>query len=144
VNPGAPFVAVNILKKTAESTGRLPPTPMLHTAAREHNVVIEFGEAPAERAKTPVMKSVRLKDNLMSMWVHKTEKGLEGAFEYLRPQISDPTPKTTAPISKPMFCPSLRKGPLKANSLTTGVKMRPVIIYSFADKYRKYTVYSES
>jgi hypothetical protein len=37
---------------------------MLHTAAREHNV-IEFGEAPPDRAKTPVMKSVRLKDNLM-------------------------------------------------------------------------------
>jgi hypothetical protein len=120
-------MAVNIPKKTAESTGRLPPTPMLHTAAREHNV-IEFGEAPAERAKTPVMKSVRLKDNLMSTWVHNAEKGLEGAFEYLRPQISDPTPKTTAPISKPTFCPSLRKGPLKANSLTTGVKMRPVTI----------------
>jgi hypothetical protein len=58
-----PVVTADIPKKTAESTGRLPPTPILHKAAREHNV-IEFGEAPAESAKTPVMKSVRLKDNL--------------------------------------------------------------------------------
>ena len=58
-----PDVTAGIPKKTAESTGRLPPTPILHSAAKEHNV-IEFGEAPAERPKIPVMKSVRLKDNL--------------------------------------------------------------------------------
>jgi hypothetical protein len=50
---------------------------MLHAAAREHNV-IEFGEAPPDRAKTPVMKSVRLKDNLMGTWVHDTESVLKG------------------------------------------------------------------
>jgi hypothetical protein len=42
---------------------------MLHAAAREHNV-IEFGEAPPDRAKTPVMKSVRLKDSLTDIWLH--------------------------------------------------------------------------
>jgi hypothetical protein len=41
---------------------------MLHAAAREHNV-IEFGEAPLDRAKTPVMKSVRLKDSLLDIWL---------------------------------------------------------------------------
>ncbi len=56
--------AGNKPKKTAESTGRLPPTPILHTAAREHNV-IEFGDAPAETANTPVIRRVRLKDNLL-------------------------------------------------------------------------------
>jgi len=61
---GAPIAVADIPRKIAESTGRLPPTPMLHTAAREHNV-IEFDEAPPDRANTPVMKSVRLKDNLM-------------------------------------------------------------------------------
>jgi len=68
VNPDVPIAASDIPKKIAESTGRLPPTPMLHTAAREHNV-IEFGEAPPDRAKTPVMKSVRLKDNLIGTWL---------------------------------------------------------------------------
>jgi hypothetical protein len=72
-----PFVVADIPKKTAESTGRLPPTPMLHTAAREHNV-IAFGEAPPDRAKTPVMKSVRLKDNLKSTRIHDTERVLKG------------------------------------------------------------------
>ena len=50
-------------KKTAESTGRLPPTPTLQTAAREHKAM-ESGDAPAETANTPVIKSVRLKANL--------------------------------------------------------------------------------
>jgi hypothetical protein len=52
---------------------------MLHTAAREHNV-IESGEAPPDRAKTPVMKSVRLKDSLVGMRLHDT-KFFEGALE---------------------------------------------------------------
>jgi len=72
VNPGTPIAASDIPRKIAESTGRLPPTPMLHAAAREHNV-IEFGEAPPDRAKTPVMKSVRLKDSLMDMWLQDTK-----------------------------------------------------------------------
>lgn len=50
-------------KKIAESTGRLPPTPILQTAAREHNV-IESGDAPAEIANMPVIRRVRLKDSL--------------------------------------------------------------------------------
>jgi hypothetical protein len=69
VNPGTPFAEPDIPRKIAESTGRLPPTPMLHAAAREHNA-IEFGEAPPDRAKTPVMKSVRLKDSLTAIWLH--------------------------------------------------------------------------
>jgi hypothetical protein len=69
-----------IPRKTAESTGRLPPTPILHTVAREHSV-IEFGEAPAERAKTPVMKRVKLKDSLWEDKKHasfRVESGLKG------------------------------------------------------------------
>ena len=93
--------------------------------------MIESGEAPAERAKRPVMKSVRLKDNLCPTKNVDMSQDIEKFLKetYLRPQMSDPTPKTTAPTSKPMFCPSLRKGPWKANSLTTGVKIRPVTIY---------------
>jgi hypothetical protein len=101
---------------------------MLHAAAREHNV-IEFGEAPPDRAKMPVMKSVRLKESLMGVHVWLQDEKIEGETEWhLRPQISDPTPQKTAPTSKPMFCPSLRSGPLKVNSLITGVNIRPVTI----------------
>jgi len=37
-----------------------------------------LGDAPPDRAKTPVMKSVRLKDSLIDMWLHDVkffEKG---------------------------------------------------------------------
>jgi hypothetical protein len=72
--PDRLVVTADIPKKIAESTGRLPPTPILHIAAREHNV-IEFGEAPAERAKTPVIKSVTLKDNLwVTIKVHQFQE----------------------------------------------------------------------
>jgi hypothetical protein len=50
---------------------------MLHAAARKHNV-IEFGEAPPDRAKTPVMNNVRLKDSLMDC-VFMTQNFLWGA-----------------------------------------------------------------
>jgi hypothetical protein len=119
-------------KKTAESTGRLPPTPILHTAAREHNA-IESGDAPAATANTPVIKSVRLKANLRARSQINFMRGKKEA--YLRPQTSDPMPQKTAPTSKPMFCPSLRKGPLKANSLTTGVRISPVTIFKFQNRY---------
>ena len=59
-------------KKTAESTGRLPPTPTLQTAAREHKAM-ESGDAPAETANTPVIKSVRLKANLMPKYAHASK-----------------------------------------------------------------------
>jgi len=67
-HPQSIIAAADIPRKILESTGRLrlPPTPMLHTAARQHNV-IEFGEVPPDREKTPVLKSVRLKDRLMDM-----------------------------------------------------------------------------
>ena len=55
-------------KNTAESTGRLPPTPILHTAANDVKVT-KLGEPPAAIAKTAVMKSVILKDSLSIKWV---------------------------------------------------------------------------
>jgi hypothetical protein len=98
-------------KKTAESTGRFPPTPILQTAAREHNAT-ESGDAPAETANTPVIKSVRLKANLqvgeISARFHINSKREREKEAHLRPQTSDPMPQKTAPTSKPMFCPSLR------------------------------------
>ena len=63
MNKNGASATTDIPKKTAESTGRLPPTPILHMAARAHNVV-EFGEAPADTEKMPMMNSVKLKDNL--------------------------------------------------------------------------------
>ena len=52
-------------RKTAESTGKFPPTPTLRTAKREQSAT-SLGDAPAAVAKTPVMKSVRLKHHLHS------------------------------------------------------------------------------
>ena len=98
-----------IPKKTAESTGRLPPTPILQTAAREHNAT-ESGDAPAETANKPVIKSVKLKANL-AKYAHASKSILRDKKKkeaHLRPQTSDPMPQKTAPTSKPMFCPSLR------------------------------------
>ena len=99
----------NSPRKTAESTGKLPPTPTLQTAAKEHSA-IELGEPPAAMAKTPVMKSVMLKHHFL-------------------PQTSQATPQNAAPTRRPMFCPSLRNGPWKPNSFTTGSRIRPVTIY---------------
>ena len=50
-------------RKTAESTGKFPPTPTLHNAARTVRV-IKLLDPPAAVANTAVMKSVMLKDNL--------------------------------------------------------------------------------
>jgi hypothetical protein len=50
-------------RKTAESTGRLPPTPTEKTAVKAVNV-IKFGAPPAAIPNTPVMKSVRLNEIL--------------------------------------------------------------------------------
>lgn len=50
-------------RKTAESTGKLPPTPMLQTAAREQSAT-NPGEPPAANANTPVMKRVMLNASL--------------------------------------------------------------------------------
>jgi hypothetical protein len=59
---------------------------MLHTAARERNV-IEFGEVPPDRAKMPVMKSVRLKDSLMDMWLHDAKFSKGGGMIPASPDI---------------------------------------------------------
>ena len=118
-------------KNTAESTGGFPPTPTLSTAKSEHNAM-SFGEAPAAVANTPVMKSVRLKHHLCvggdKQLLHVRPR-IMFEFAHFRPQTSQPTPQNAAPTSRPMFCASLRNGPWKLNSFTTGVKMRPDTIY---------------
>ena len=96
-------------RKTAESTGRLPPTPTDQTAAREHSATA-LGEPPAEMPNMAVMSRVMLKEILLEVGLgcwYKWE------IAHLRPHMSHPTPQTTAPTSRPMFWPSLRKGPLK-------------------------------
>jgi hypothetical protein len=54
---------VGVPRKIDESTGRLPPTPIDHTAANEHRA-IKLGDPPAERANTPVIRRVRLNEIL--------------------------------------------------------------------------------
>ena len=50
-------------RKTAESTGKLPPTPTLHIAANKHSTTA-LPAPPAAVAKIPVMNSVMLNANL--------------------------------------------------------------------------------
>ena len=50
-------------RKTAESTGRLPPTPTPRTASRDASVR-KLLEPPAAKPKIPAMRSVILKDHL--------------------------------------------------------------------------------
>lgn len=92
-------------RNTAESTGRLPPTPTPSTARREARVT-KFPEPPAARPNMPAMRRVRLKD-------------------HLRPQMSQPIPHTTAPTKRPMLDAKDKKGPLNWNSLITGARMSP-------------------
>jgi hypothetical protein len=111
----------------AESTGRLPPTPVDHAPAREVKAM-KFDDPPAATAKTPVIRRVTLKD-ILRICIVKARRNFTGHWNpYLRPQISAPTPQNTAPIRRPTFCPSLRKGPLNENSLTTAGRMSPVTI----------------
>lgn len=56
-------------RNTAESTGRFPPTPTDHTAAKEIRVMA-FGEPPPANANTPTMRSVMLKDILRFKSTH--------------------------------------------------------------------------
>ena len=50
-------------RNTAESMGRLPPTPRPSTARREARVM-KFGEPPAANPNTPAKNSVMLNDHL--------------------------------------------------------------------------------
>lgn len=50
-------------RKTAESTGKFPPVPTLHTATNEHKATA-LGEPPAAVANRPVMNSVMLNAHL--------------------------------------------------------------------------------
>jgi len=86
----------------AESTGKFPPTPKLHKAAKVPTAA-KFGEPAAMRPKTAVIPKVRLKP-------------------HLRPKISHPKPQNIAPPSKPIFWASESNGGrFGRNSLATGV-----------------------
>lgn len=51
-------------RNTAESTGKFPPTPILHSVAITVNVKKEL-EPPAAVENTAVMKNVTLNENLI-------------------------------------------------------------------------------
>lgn len=97
-------------RNMAESTGRFPPTPTLHTATREQRVTA-FGDAPAAIAKTPVMNSVRLNAHL------KKQRGLSSALStspreaHRRPHISEDMPQNAHPAREPRAWPNLSHAP---------------------------------
>ncbi|KAG5335980.1 hypothetical protein C0989_012433 [Termitomyces sp. Mn162] len=97
---------------------------MDHSAEKEQRET-ELGEPPAARAKIAVRRRVTLNDILgqirsMELTLVRKER------IYLRPQTSDPTPQKIAPTRRPIFWLSLRNGPLKPNSFTTGARIKPV------------------
>jgi hypothetical protein len=87
---------------TAESTGRLPPTPKLHNAAKQP-MAAKLGDPAAIIPKTAVIPRVALNASL-------------------RPKISQPKPQNIAPARRPMFCARERRGGRDGeNSLATAV-----------------------
>jgi hypothetical protein len=94
-------------RKMAESTGRFPPTPTDHKAAKVP-MAAKFGLLAATIPKTAVMPIVRLKAHRL-------------------PKISHPNPQNTAPKRSPRFWDRDRRGGLFGlNSLLTGVKINDV------------------
>jgi hypothetical protein len=93
----------------AESTGRFPPTPTLHSAAKTP-MAAKLGLPAAIMPKTAVMPIVRLK-------AHR------------RPKMSQPKPQNTAPKRRPMFWDRVRNGGRSGlNSFRMGVNIRDVTI----------------
>lgn len=70
-------------RKMAESTGRFPPTPTDHKAAKVP-MAAKFGLLAAIIPNTAVIPMVRLKAHLL-------------------PNMSQPKPQNTAPKRSPMF-----------------------------------------
>ena len=94
-------------RKIAESTGKFPPTPTDHKAAKVP-MAAKFGLLAAIIPKTAVIPMVRLKAHLL-------------------PKMSHPKPQNTAPKRSPMFWDKERRGGLVGlNSLATGVKINDV------------------
>ena len=92
----------------AESTGKFPPTPTLHKAAKQP-IAAKLGEPAAMRPKTEVMPIVRLN-------AHR------------RPKMSHPKPQNIAPTSSPIFCDNERSGGFEGeNSLVIAGRIRDVI-----------------
>lgn len=56
----------SIPKKTAESTGRFPPTPVPKAAIKDASVT-KSGDPPAARPNTPAISRVKLNDHLSNV-----------------------------------------------------------------------------
>jgi len=93
----------------AESTGRLPPTPIDHNAAKQP-IAAKFGEPAEIRPNTAVMPIVRLKAQR-------------------RPKISQPKPQNIAPSRRPMFRARESSGGWRwLNSRDTGFRINEVTL----------------
>ena len=78
-------------RKTAESTGILPPTPMPTTASSEARAT-KFGAPPAARPKTPAISSVALNEILASYLVFADKHKISGALTVV-PRYHTPNPR---------------------------------------------------
>ena len=111
----------------AESTGRFPPTPTLHKAAKQP-IAAKLGDPAAMSPKTEVMAIVRLNAHrrpkrspvdVSHVWVK-----LWYSATYVHPK-----PQNIAPTSNPIFCDNERSGGFEgANSLVTAGRIKEVTI----------------
>lgn len=108
----------------AESTGKFPPTPTLHNAAKTP-IAAKSGEPAAMRPKTDVMPIVRLKaqrrPNMSPAHISASLVEMIG--------LVHPKPQNIAPTSNPMFCErESRGGFVGENSFVIGVRINEVTI----------------
>ena len=108
----------------AESTGKFPPTPTLHNAAKQP-IAAKLGEPAAMRPKTEVMPIVRLKAN------RRPKRSPFGVSIVLNHAVIlndvHPKPQNIAPTSSPMFCDSERSGGFEGeNSLIIAGRIKDV------------------
>ena len=114
----------------AESTGRFPPTPTLHKAAKQP-IAAKLGEPAATRPKTEVMPIVRLNAHRRPKRSPADVSHFLGHFAVLHD--IHPKPQNIAPTKSPIFCDKERRGGFdgenslfiagRINEVTTGQRL---------------------
>ena len=108
----------------AESTGRFPPTPTLHKAAKQP-IAAKLGDPAAMRPKTEVMPIVRLNASRRPKISPKDISHVLSHTVLL--DAIHPKPQNIAPTSSPIFCARERSGAFEGwNSLFMAGRIKEV------------------
>ena len=108
----------------AESTGRFPPTPTLHKAAKQP-IAAKLGEPAAIRPKTEVMPIVRLNAH---RGPKRSPRDVSHALDHAIVLLDvHPKPQNIAPTNSPIFCDNERSGGFEGeNSSVMAGRIREV------------------